>query len=158
MPHNYAERLIRDAHAAVLTISPVLGSPLKYCVSGRIQAGFLTTIFLRRTATPRSLEQTDNPWSRQEPEPPSRAIPEALYSGTASGCTSSPWIRTVITSEPNLQITGLVFTRNSSLKKGQPRTGAQAGYYGAYSCASRLVCTAQPCGMHCPALTAVNLY
>ena len=31
----------------------------------------------------------DNPWSRQEPEPTSRATPKALYSETALGCTFS---------------------------------------------------------------------
>jgi hypothetical protein len=40
----------------------------------------------------------------------------------------SPRIRTGITGEPNLQITSLDFTRNYLIiKKGQPRTGAQAG-------------------------------
>jgi hypothetical protein len=102
------------------------------------------------------LEQMDNPWSRREPEPPSRATPEALYSGTASCCMFSPRIRTGITGGPNLQITGLAFTRNLFFKKGQPRTGARAGKYDAYSCASRMMCIAQPCGMHCPALTAVH--
>ena len=59
----------------------------------------------------------DNPWSRQEPEPPSRATPEALYSGTGSGCTFSPRIRSGIAGGPNLQMTGMAFTRNSLLKK-----------------------------------------
>jgi hypothetical protein len=55
----------------------------------------------------------DNPWSGQEPEPTSRATPEALYSETALGCTFSPRIRTGIAGRPNLQLTGLYFTRNS---------------------------------------------
>ena len=59
----------------------------------------------------------DNPWSRQEPEPTSRVTTEVLYSETASGCTFSPRIRTGIAGRPNLQLTGLAFTRNSLLKK-----------------------------------------
>ena len=66
------------------------------------------------------LEQMGNPSSRQEPGPTSRATPEALYSGTASVCMFSPRIRTGITSEPNLQITSLDFTRNLLLKKVSP--------------------------------------
>jgi hypothetical protein len=73
------------------------------------------------------LEQMDNPWSRREPEPPSRATPEALYSGTASGCTFSPRIRTGITSGPNLQIPSLAFTRNSLLKKVSPEPAHKLG-------------------------------
>ena len=69
----------------------------------------------------------DNPWSRQEPEPPSRATPEALYSGNASGCTFSPRIRAGITGGPNLQITGLAFTRNSLLKKVSPEPAHKPG-------------------------------
>ena len=69
----------------------------------------------------------DNPWSRREPGPPSRATPEALYSGTGSGCTFSPRIRTGITGGPNLQITGLAFTRNSLLKKVSPEPAHKPG-------------------------------
>ena len=69
----------------------------------------------------------DNPWSRREHELPSRATPEALYSGTASGCTFSPRIRTGITGGPNLQITGLAFTRNSLLKKVSPEPAHKPG-------------------------------
>jgi len=69
----------------------------------------------------------DNPWSRREPEPPSRATPEALYSGTGSGCTFSPRIRTGIAGGPNLQITGLAFTRNSLLKKVSPEPAHKPG-------------------------------
>ena len=69
----------------------------------------------------------DNPWSRREPEPPSRATPEALYSGTGSGCTFSPRIRTGIAGGPNLQITGLAFTRNSLLKKVSPEPAHEPG-------------------------------
>ena len=69
----------------------------------------------------------DNPWSRREPEPPSRATPEALYSGTTSGCTFSPRIRTGIAGGPNLQITGLAFTRNSLLKKVSPEPAHKPG-------------------------------
>ena len=63
----------------------------------------------------------NNPWSRQEPEPLSRATPEALYSGTASGRRFSPRIRTGNTDGPNLQITGMAFTRNSLLQKVSPK-------------------------------------
>jgi hypothetical protein len=59
----------------------------------------------------------DNPLSRQEPEPTSRVTPEALYSETVSGYTFSPRIRTGIAAGPNLQLTGLGFTRNLLLKK-----------------------------------------
>jgi hypothetical protein len=69
----------------------------------------------------------DNPWSRQEPEPPSRATPEDLYSETALGCTFSPRIRTGITGGPNLQITGLAFTRNSLLQKVSPELAHKPG-------------------------------
>ena len=69
----------------------------------------------------------DNPWSRQEPEPPSRATPEALYSGTASGCPFSPRIRTGIAAGPNLQLTGLAFTRNLLLKKVSPEPAHKPG-------------------------------
>jgi hypothetical protein len=43
--------------------------------------------------------------------------PEALYSEIISGYTFSPRIRTGIAAGPNLQLTGLGFTRNSLLKK-----------------------------------------
>ena len=59
----------------------------------------------------------DNPLSRQEPGPTSRVTPEALYSETVSGYTFSPRIRTGIAAGPNLQLTGLGFTRNLLLKK-----------------------------------------
>ena len=70
----------------------------------------------------------DNPWSRQEPEPPSRATPEAPYNdGTASGCTFSRRICTGITGGPNLQITGLAFTRNLLLQKVSPEPAHTPG-------------------------------
>ena len=59
----------------------------------------------------------DNPCSRQEPEPTSRATPEALYSETALGCTFSPRIRTGIAGRSNLQLTGLAFTQNSLFQR-----------------------------------------
>jgi hypothetical protein len=62
----------------------------------------------------------NNPLSRQEAEPTSRATHEALYSETVSGCTFSPRIRTGIAAGLNLQLTGMAFTRNSLLKKGGP--------------------------------------
>jgi hypothetical protein len=47
------------------------------------------------------LEQMDNPWSRQEPKPPSRATPEALYSGTASSDAGSDAGCTAVRGDPS---------------------------------------------------------
>ena len=58
-------------------------------------------------------------WSRQEPEPASRAISE--------GCTFRPRIRTGIAGRPNLQLTGLAFTRNALLKKVSPEPAHKPG-------------------------------
>ena len=69
----------------------------------------------------------DNPLSRQEPEPTSRVTPEALYSETVSGYTFSPRIRTGIAAGPNLQLTGLGFTRNLLLKKVSPEPAHKPG-------------------------------
>jgi hypothetical protein len=69
----------------------------------------------------------NNPLSRQEPEPTSRVTLEALYSETVSGCTFSARIRTGIAAGPNLQLTGLAFTRNSLLKKGSPQPAHKPG-------------------------------
>jgi hypothetical protein len=98
----------------------------------------------------------DNPWPRREPEPPSRATPEALYSGTASGCTFSPRIRTSITGGPNLQNTGLAFTRNLLLKKVSPEPAHKPGNT-VRTAVHREWCVlhTRPCGTHSPALTAV---
>jgi hypothetical protein len=69
----------------------------------------------------------DNPSSRQEPEPTSRVTLESLYSETVSGYTFSPRIRTGIAAGPNLQLTGLAFTRNLLLKKVSPKPAHKPG-------------------------------
>ena len=69
-----------------------------------------------------------------------------------------PRIRTDITGGPNLQITGLAFIRNSLLQKVSLEPGHTPGNT-VHVAVHREWCmrTAQPCGMHCLALTAVHL-
>ena len=68
-----------------------------------------------------------NPLSRQEPGPTSSVTREALYSETVPGYTFSPRIRTGIAAGPNLQLTGLGFTRNLLLKKVSPEPAHKPG-------------------------------